>query len=108
MTITKTFDYYDYANIFNTYEDLEGFQFLNFMNSLTIEGDIDPQLYTYDTIHSFTSFYELSNRYYNTPKLWWIILLANNIKNPFDIVPGQQVKILKNKAVNEIVSMINN
>lgn len=103
-----TLDYYDYANIFNIYEDETGFKFLNLMNSLYIEGELDPQLYTYDVVHSFTSFYELSWKYYNTPKLWWTILLANNITNPFDVSEGQRVKILKSVAVSEIINQINN
>lgn len=101
-------DYYDYANIFKTYIDTNGVEFYNLMNSLNITGEIDPQLYEYDEIYSFTSFYDLSNKYYNTPKLWWTILLANDIKNPFDVVVGQRVKILKSVAINEILSKINN
>lgn len=26
----------------------------------------------------------ISNLFYNTPKYWWLILLANNIADPFD------------------------
>ena len=100
-------DYYDYANIFNVYESEEGFKFLNLMNSLRIEGELDPQLDTYDIAHSFTSFYELSTKHYKTPKLWWTILVANNISNPFSISEGQRIKILKSNAVSEIINQIN-
>jgi hypothetical protein len=100
-------DHYDYANIFNVYEDSDGFQFLNLMNSLKIEGELDPQLYRWDVAHSFVSVYELSNKYYNTPKLWWTILLANDIQNPFDIKEGSIIKILTNDAIGEIINMIN-
>lgn len=99
---------YDYANIFNTYTDEEGYEFFNFMNSINIDGDIDPSLYVMDVVESFTSWYELSRKYYDTPRLWWTILLANNITNPFDVQSGQRVKVLKSSVVSNIVSQINN
>jgi hypothetical protein len=101
-------DFSNYANIFNLYKDLDGTLFFNFMNSITIDGDIDPQLYDIDYAHSFTSFYTLSKKYYDTPNLWWTILVANNIQNPFSVKGGQQVKILKPIAINELLNQINN
>ena len=106
--MTNLIDFYDYAKIFNVYEEKDGTQFFNLMNSINISGDIDPQLYQYDYIESFTSFYTLSKKYYGTPKLWWIILVANNIDNPFSVKAGQQIRILKNAAVTEILNQINN
>ena len=99
---------YDYANIFNTYQTSEGYEFYNLMNSINIEGELDASLYTFDFVYDFRSWYELSNKYYGTPRLWWIILVANNITNPFSITNGQKVKILKPFAVTQIVSQINN
>lgn len=106
--MTNDLDFYDYAKIFNLYKDVDNTLFFNFMNSITIDGEIDPQLYTYDYAHSFVSIYQLSKKHYNTPKLWWIILAANNIQNPFSITAGQKIKILKSVAVNEILNQINN
>lgn len=99
---------YDYANIFNTYTTSDGYEFYNFSNLVNIEGDIDPTLYSYDTAYDFRSWYELSNKYYGTPRLWWIILVANKKQNPFDVNSGERVKILKTAAVTQIVSQINN
>lgn len=101
-------DYYDYANIFTTYFDKDGFEFFNLMNSVTINGEIDPSLYFYVNAHSFTDVYNLSKKHYGTHKLWWLILVANDIKNPFDIKSGQRLKILTNSAASEILSQINN
>ena len=99
---------YDYSNIFNTYTNVDGYEFFNLMNALNIDGELDPSLYTYDTAYDFRSCYELSSKHYDTPRLWWIILIANNIKNPFEITSGQRVKILKSYVVTQIVSQINN
>jgi hypothetical protein len=102
-----TYTPYDYANIFTTYVDENGFAFLNLLNSVNIEGDIDPSLYDYDIANSFYSCYELSNKYYKTPSLWWIILVCNNIQNPFEIKSGQRLKILKSSVVSNVLSQIN-
>lgn len=106
--MTNNLDIYDFAKIFNLYRDVDGTLFFNFMNTLNIEGEIDPQLYDWDYAHSFVSFYSLSKKYYETTKLWWVILAANNIQNPFSVQSGQRVKILKPVAVNEILNQINN
>jgi len=101
-------DMYDYANIFNTYVDDDNFEYFNLLNGLYIENDIDASLYTTDYVHNLTSWYELSKKYYGTTKLWWIILVANNIRNPIDVKAGTSVKILKSSVVSEIISQINN
>lgn len=101
-------DYYDYANIFSTYVDENGYEFFNLSNTINIDGDIDPSVYIYDVAHSFCDVYHLSKKYYGTHKLWWIILLINNIKNPFEIKSGQRMKILNNVSVSQILSQINN
>jgi hypothetical protein len=44
----------------------------------------------------------LANKYYQTPSLWWIIAVANNLNDAnFSIEPGLQLRIPSN--VNEIV-----
>lgn len=35
----------------------------------------------------------ISNIYYNTPKLWWIIAIANDIIDPFDVEIGKRLRI---------------
>lgn len=107
MSNNLNLDYYDYANILSTYVDGDGYEFFNLMNSINIDGELDASLYIYDVAHSFTSIYDLSKKYYGTHKLWWIILVANNIQNPFEIKEGQRLKILNNSAVSEILSRIN-
>lgn len=99
---------YDYSNIFKTYTDENGYSFFNLLNAINIEGEIDPSLYSLDIVYDFRSIYELSTKHYGTPRLWWIILVGNNIKNPFEIKEGTRVKILNPSVVTQIVSQINN
>jgi len=36
----------------------------------------------------------ISNQYYNTPKYWWVIALANNMgKGTLAVTPGHQLRI---------------
>lgn len=99
---------YDMANIFNAYED-EGIQFFNLYNTISLDVDIDPTLYTTHYYSSTDDWYSLANRYYNNPKLWWVILIANQIVNPFDeLQAGTQIKIPKTTLLSDIISHINN
>lgn len=101
-------NYYDYSNIFNLYTDKDGFEYYNLYNKINIEGELDKSLYDTTHISSFTEWYDISYRYYGTVKLWWVALVANQITNPFEITPGQPIKILKKEVVSEILSQINN
>ena len=35
----------------------------------------------------------ISNKYYGTPRYWWVIALANEIIDPFDIPIGTYLRI---------------
>ena len=100
---------YDYANIFTTFTDVDGYSYYDLLNNLVIQGDIDPVLYDEIFYNDNISWYELSYQYYGTTRLWWTILIANNIVNPFtDAKTGTRIKILKKEVISEILSNINN
>ena len=107
--MTITLNPYDYANIFTLYEDDSDQLYFNLINDLSIDGDIDPALYDEIFYNQEENWYDLSYRYYGTTRLWWAILIANNIINPFqDAKTGDRIKILKKEAISEILSQINN
>jgi hypothetical protein len=108
MEKSKTsFHNYDMANIFNVYDD-DGVLFFNFNNTINLESDIDRTLYTEHLYNLSDDWYSLSQKYYGTSRLWWTILIANNIVNPFDdIQPGTKMKILKGSVISEIISQMN-
>ncbi len=98
---------YDMANMFNVYTDENGVEFYNLFQSINIEGDIDPTLYTEHVWSGTDDYYSLSYEYYNTTRLWWVILVANKIVNPFDdLLAGTRLKILKAPVVTQILSQI--
>ena len=95
------------ANIFTVYSDKDGTNFYNLYNSVNIDGDIDPTLYTEHVWTGSNDWYGLALTYYNDIRLWWIILVTNKIVNPFtNIVPGTRLKILKGAVVSQILSQI--
>ena len=106
--MAETLHQFDLANIFPIYEDQDGYQFYNFYQTINIEGDIDPTLYTEHLWTGTDNFYHLSYQYYNTTRLWWIILITNNIINPFEEIPvGRPLKILKQPVISQILSQMN-
>ena len=102
----NTLDLYDYANIFNIYEDDNGIQFFNLYNSLVIDGEIDKTLYTEIYLNDGDNWYALSQKYYGTHKLWWVALVINNIINPFEDLPNKKIKILNSIAVSNILGQM--
>jgi len=99
---------YDYANIFSTFTDEDGYKYFDLLNNLVIQGEIDSVLYSEIFYNENTSWYDLSYKYYGTTRLWWTILIANNIINPFDVKTGERIKILRKEVISEILSNINN
>lgn len=100
---------YDYSRIFNLYEDDDGQLYFNLLSDISIDGTIDPNFYTEIFYNSEQNWYDLSFEYYGTTRLWWIILVANNIINPFtDIKTGDRIKILKKNIVTDILAELNN
>jgi hypothetical protein len=105
--MAETLHQFDLANIFPVYTDEDGIEFYNLFHSINIEGDIDPTLYTTHIWTGTDNFYHLSYKYYNTTRLWWTILTANNIVNPFaDIPAGTPLKILKQPVISQILSQM--
>jgi hypothetical protein len=100
---------FDFANIFNVYTDENGLNYYNLYNSIFISDDIDPSLYDQYTIAASDNWYKLAKKYYNDIRLYWIILVANNIINPFDeSIEGTTIKILKPFVVSNIISQLSN
>ena len=68
--------------------------------------------------NSFYELYEVDNedfldnisfKFYNTPQLWWVICIVNNITNPFEeIYPGKVLRILKSSYIYNILKEVRN
>ena len=46
----------------------------------------------------------ISNQYYGTPLLWWVVASFNDIVNPFEYLkPGDGVKVLKTQYIYSLL-----
>ena len=46
----------------------------------------------------------ISNQYYGTPLLWWVVASFNDIVNPFEALrPGNSVKVLKTTYIYSLL-----
>jgi hypothetical protein len=77
-------DEYNFANIFNIV-DIDKKSYFNITKTITFVNTdkISPELYLNYTITPLDTWTNLSFKFYNTYKLWWLICKFNNIKNPF-------------------------
>ena len=95
----------NYENIFNVFTDENGYYYYNLLQTISFpqnlpEGYFDEYNITYGDTWPFISY-----KAYNTPNVWWLILIANNIKNPIiTLVPGTQIKIPKIQLVKIILA----
>lgn len=95
------------AQIFNVYVDSNNISFYNLYNTVIIDGNIDPTLYTEYYWTDSDNWYSTSYKFYKTTRLWWIILVVNNIQNPFDeISGGTKIKILNGPTVSQILNQM--
>lgn len=85
-----------YLNIFRTYVT----------NVSALNDNSFYELYEVDNNDWWDS---ISYRFYNTPQLWWVICIVNNITNPFEeLYPGKVLRILKNSYIYNILKEIRN
>lgn len=82
-------------------QDLDGNVFLDLPQTITFPTEESKY---YKTIwRSDYNLSSLSNIVYGNRNLYWLILSANGITNPFGFVPGQEFKILLPEFLREVV-----
>lgn len=97
----------NFENIFNVYQDENGMYYYNLLQTVVFPQNLPLNLFTSYVIKYGDSWPFISYKSYNTPNLWWIILLANNIQNPLEpLVNGTILKIPKNVLVKEVLAQI--
>lgn len=97
----------NYENIFNIYVDKDDYYFYNLIQTIAFPQNLpDGYFDSYDIVYGDTWPY-ISYKVYKSTAAWWIILLANNIKNPItSLVPGTRIKIPKIQVAKIIISQL--
>lgn len=98
-------DKYRLENIFKIYQDDKTYYYYNILKNIAFPTDMDTEYYTIKNINFNKPLTLISNELYGTIELWWLILVVNNIFNPF-ISGVHSVKIIKPKYINNVLDII--
>jgi len=100
-----------YLKLFNILQDSDNNKFLNIFRFYSINSDIMANIMNYIT-------YEVKDDdcpemiayiIYENINLWWLILLSNDVLNPFESFnPGQNINILKSQYIPQIIREMRN
>jgi hypothetical protein len=100
-------DFENMENIFNVYRDQDGMYFYNLLQTIVFPTDLPLNLFISYTIKYGDTWPFISYKTLNSPNLWWIILLANNIQDPTKpLVNGDIIKIPIMSVVKEVLAQI--
>ena len=99
---------FSFLRLFNTLldEDRET-KFLNIFRSYVIDQDSLRDISFYESYEISNGEYwdNISFNLYNTPFLWWVIALLNNVTNPFEeIEDGGELNVLRDDYVYQLIS----
>jgi hypothetical protein len=94
-------------NIFNVYRDSDGYYFYNLLQTVVFPADLPESLFQTYSVKYGDTWPFISYKAYNTPNLWWVILLANDIQDPTKIAkPGTIIRIPNTAVMQEILIQI--
>ena len=99
---------FSFLRLFNVLldEDRET-KFLNIFRSYIANEDVFTDVAFFETYEVSNGEYwdNVSFNLYQTPYLWWVIALLNNIVNPFEeIENGDQLNVLRDEYVYTLTS----
>jgi hypothetical protein len=99
---------FSFLRLFNTLldEDRET-KFLNIFRSYIVNEDIASDISFFETYEVSNGEYwdNVSYNLYETPFLWWVIALLNNVTNPFEeLEDGDQLNVLRDDYVYQLTS----
>lgn len=99
---------FSFLRLFNTLLDEDrSTTFLNIFRSYVVNEDISSDISFFETYEVSNGEYwdNVSYNLYETPYLWWVIALLNNISNPFEeLESGDQLNVLRDDYVYQLTS----
>jgi len=95
--------------LFNILEDEDGVKLQNIWRSYSLNPEVAEETYFF-TLYNMNDddwWDNISYAAYETPYLWWILCVMNNIQNPFEEVnPGQETNILRDNYLYQVIKEI--
>lgn len=100
-----------YENIFNMYEvensNFDKYVFYNISSKVTLPDNLNDNVFDYWTVPGLMPLTTISYRIYGTQHLWWLIMIANKLKNPVKLLaPGTTIKAIKPDYLDQIYKSI--
>lgn len=99
----------NFENLFIVDTDETGSFYYDLTDTLYIDIEgMDPSNFELYTIQKNDTLYSISRKAYDTYSLWWVIAVANNIDDPFELdqLLGEEIKILKRPVVGQILTLL--
>lgn len=97
-------------NIFNVYQTEEETgkkYYYNILQTIAFPQNLPPTMFQAYNIQRNDTWPLISFKFYNTPNLWWLILLANNIVNPIKFPDfGEEILIPTEGLIKLILAQI--
>ncbi len=100
-----------YLKLFNLLKDTDGTKYMNIWRSYELNSAVtDESVYYISYEVSDDDWWDnISYYYYETPFLWWIIALMNDVQNPFEeLEAGTNIKILREEYLYQLIKEIEN
>jgi len=109
ITELPSLNNYRYENLFNVYQNEANQYFYNLLSKVNFPANMDETYYTTYTVENDNLPWTfISNKFYGTIYLWWIICASNQINNPvYFPKAGTILKILNPIIVRNILQQLN-
>jgi hypothetical protein len=105
--ISTTLTPQNYENIFNVYEDGDGFYYFNLLRTVNFPTDLDTNSYQLYVTDYGDMWPLIAWKMYRNVKLWWVVCAANGIIDPTVAPkPGTQLKIINRIIIKDLLNQI--
>ena len=95
---------YNYENIFSMFRTDGGHFAYNLLKTIIIPRNLEQNLYDTVRVDRKMAWTNVSFLEYGTIQLWWLVCLANGIKDPTKLPePGTTLRVIKKRFVPRVL-----
>lgn len=100
-------NYENFENMFNVYQTEDGLYYYNLVQNIIFPQNLPKTLFNKYVISYGDTWPLVSFKTLKTPNLWWVILLANGIRNPITTCEvGKEINIPIDEVIREVLNQI--